>query len=214
MLSAEEAIEKWTEPLVKELQSLPQQTSSTKATAVKPTSAKDRVWGIKVPKKLGDSAEAVAAQGTPVPKLLEAVISKDNAQPKTSGVAATDDAEMTTLPAPAETAQPAVVNQESKESQNQEKPLQEGDVRGVPGGGLHQKGEVEIVAALPAVSPKVESALSNPANSAAVSRQQESNTDMLQLEALKLGPAKAAAMNVTRAAMKIPKEWLSKMQKK
>lgn len=55
MLSAEEAVEKWTESLVKELQQLPQQPVKAKGSdAAKKQVAQERVWGLKVDKKLGD----------------------------------------------------------------------------------------------------------------------------------------------------------------
>lgn len=51
MMSAEEAVEKWTETLVKELQLLPQQ-GPAKAASAKQQAARDRTWGLKLSKKL------------------------------------------------------------------------------------------------------------------------------------------------------------------
>ena len=217
MLSAEEAIEKWTEALVKELQTLPQQTATTTRTTVaQRKSGGEKVWGLKVLKKLGDNGQAVAGQGTAIPKPLEAVISKDAAPAKIAGIAVTDGSEITTVSAPAETPQPAVIPSEGRSNQDQEALLQKAAVRDVPDEGKEQKAPVEIKAALPeALDRDAASALSkSPADSAAGSRQDKTGARMPQLEALKIGSAKATATNVTRAAMKIPKDWLSKMQKK
>ena len=217
MLSAEEVIEKWTEALVKELQSLPQQKHPTKSTILQPKSGGEKVWGLKVPKKLGDSARAVAAQEIPVPKPLEAVIVKDAARAKIAGIAVTDGAELTALSAPAEIAQQALLVPEGRRSREQEAPLQTAAMTDVAGEEKHRKDPVEIEAASPeTLHPEAATAPSTfPADSATGSAgRTETGARMAQLEALKIGPARATAMNVTKATMKIPKEWLSKMQNK
>lgn len=52
MLSAEKAVDKWTESLVKELQALPQQAPG-KALSKKQQATQERTWGLQISQKLG-----------------------------------------------------------------------------------------------------------------------------------------------------------------
>ena len=78
MLSAEEAVEKWTESLVKQLQALPQQPAVKKA--VKKSAGQKKTWGLEITKKLGlenltspitDTAVSVANGATAHPRSTE-----------------------------------------------------------------------------------------------------------------------------------------------
>ena len=218
MLSAEEAVEKWTEPLVKELQALPQVAGTTTTKVIQPKGAGERVWGLKVPEKLGSNAKQAPAQEAAIPKPLGAVISNGVAEPKIAGIAVTDGAELTSL-SPAAAPEQAALASEDLNSHQEQKAPQEAAVREVPEEARHNESQGKKGAALTDATPP--KAASEPASElskdfvkpAAASRQQENGIGVPPLESLKIAPAKQSATNAMRA-MRIPKEWLTKMQKR
>ena len=214
MLSAEEAVEKWTEPLVKELQALPQVAGTTTTKVIQPKGTGERVWGLKVPEKLGSNAKQAPAQEAAIPKPLGAVISNGVAEPKIAGIAVTDGAELTSL-SPAAAPGQAALASEGLNSHQEQKAPQEAAVRDVPEEARHNENQGKKGAALmDDTPPKALSELSKElVKPAAASRQQEIGIGVPPLESLKIAPAKQSATNAMRA-MRIPKEWLTKMQKR